>query len=231
MTEPTGQLTIPLNLKALHRLEDFEPGANDELLARIREQAGGAGLPGLWIWGSPGSGRSHLLQGACQSVQDRGGRASYLPLTQLRHEPEVLDGLVADLIAVDDVETWLGLRELEIALMGLYQMQIDRRRALLLAAGQSASRLTFQLADLGSRFRSLPSFVVASPDDAGLRRILTAKAHHRGLVLSEGVLDYWMHRGPRSLPRLLEQLALLDARALAEQRRITVPLIKSVLGL
>ena len=40
-----------------------------------------------------------------------------------------------------------------------------------------------------------------------------------------------LHRAPRVLPALLGQLAVLDARALVEQRRITVPLIKAELGL
>jgi DnaA family protein len=231
MTEPHTQLVIPLALHTLHRLEDFDPGANGELLARVRELGAGGGAPGLWLWGGPGSGRSHLLQGACHATEDRGGRARYLPLDRLPRDPEVLEGEPAELLALDDVDGWLGERELEVALMGLYQAQLDERRALLLAAGRSAARLVFQLPDLASRFRALPSFAVAPPDDAGLRRILKAKARARGLVLADGVLDDWLHRAPRSLPVLLEQLAGLDARALAEQRRITVPLIKAELGL
>lgn len=230
MTEPHTQLVIPLALPALHRLEDFDPGANGELLARIRELPAGGGAPGLWLWGAPGSGRSHLLQGACHAAGDRGGRARYLPLGRLPRDPEVLEGQPADLVALDDVDGWLGERELEVALMGLYQAQLDGG-TLLLAAGRSAARLSFCLPDLESRFRSLPSFVVAPPDDGGLRRILKAKARERGLALADGVLDYWLHRAPRSLPVLLGQLTVLDARALAEQRRITVPLIKAELRL
>lgn len=230
MTEPHPQLTIELTLPALHRLEDFDVGANGELLARVRELAAGAATPGLWLWGPAGSGRSHVLQGACHATEVRGGRARYLPLTRLPRDPDVLDG-PAELVAVDDVDAWLGDRELEIGLMGLYQTQFDARRALLLSARCATADVAFALADLESRLRSLPSFAMAPPDDAGLRRILTAKARERGLVLSAGVLDYWLHRGPRTLPALLAQLAVLDARALAEQRRITVPFIKAELEL
>ncbi|MGE0624712.1 MAG: DnaA regulatory inactivator Hda [Pseudomonadales bacterium] len=230
MTEAHPQLTIPLKVPTLNRLEDFDTGANAELLTRIRELAAGAATPGLWLWGPAGSGRSHLLQGACQATQARGGHARYLPLAGLPRNPELLEG-TADLVAVDDVDTWLGERELEIGLMGLYQTQLDARRALLLSAGRGPAGLPFALADLESRCRALPSFAVAPPDDAGLRRILTVKARERGLVLSDGVLDYWLHRGPRSLPALLAQLTVLDDRALAEQRRITVPFVKAELAL
>ncbi|HEY5647688.1 MAG TPA: hypothetical protein VIS76_17190 [Pseudomonadales bacterium] len=231
MSDRRSQLTIVLAVHALHRLEDFDVGANAELLARIRELAAGGGAPGLWVWGPSGCGRTHLLEGACHAAEQRGGGARYLPLAELPRDPDVLEGQVAGLVAVDDVDEWLGDPDLEAALMALYQGQLDGRRALLLSAKQRASGLTFRLPDLASRFRSLPGFAVAPPDDGGLRRILTAKAHARGLSLSDEVLDYWLHRAPRTLPGLLGQLAVLDARALVEQRRITVPLIKAELGL
>ena len=231
MNEPSAQLTLPMAQHALHRLDTFDPGANGELVARLGDLAHGGGLPGLWIWGAPGSGRSHLLQGACHAASSRGGRVRYLPLASLPPDPEVLDGIEADLVALDDVDVWLGSRELETALMGLYQVQHEARQPLLVSAGSSAGRCDYALPDLGSRLRSLPGMEVLPPDDAGLRRILTVRARLQGLTLTAGVLDYWLHRAPRVLPVLLEQLTRLDARALAEQRRITVPLIKEVLGL
>ena len=72
---------------------------------------------------------------------------------------------------------------------------------------------------------------MTAPDDEGLRAILSAAAHRRGLELTEAVLDYWLHRAVRSLPALLAQLERLDAQALVEQRAITIPLIKEVLEL
>lgn len=191
----------------------------------------GSADPGLWLAGEPGCGRSHLLEAACQAAEQAGRSALYLPLNELPGTAEVLDSLAADLLAIDDLDLWIGQRELETALMGLYQDQLQRGGQFLVSAACTAQQQTFSLPDLASRCRALPGFRVRPPDDQGLRRILTATAHAQGLVLADSVLDYWLHRAPRALPGLLAQLQVLDECALAEQRRVTIPLIKEVLGL
>ncbi len=229
--EQHPQRTIPLQQQAVQRLDNFHVGRNIELADRVRALAAGGAGPGLWLWGEPGCGRSHLLQAACHAAEEQGRPAAYLPLARLPRDPAVLEGLAGRLVALDDVDAWLGEREAEAALMALYQAQLQAGRGLLMSAAGSAQRLSFALADLASRCRALPGFRVAPPDDEGLKRILAHHAHRQGLVLSDDVLDYWLHRAPRSLPVLLRQLALLDGRSLAEQRRITIPLIKDVLAL
>ena len=129
------------------------------------------------------------------------------------------------------MEVWLGERELEAALMALYQNQLQIGGQLLVSSRQTALRAEFVLPDLASRFRALPGYRVLAPDDEGLREILYAAAHRQGLTLTDPVLDYWLHRAVRSLPELLTQLKVLDERALSEQRAITIPLIKEVLSL
>ena len=225
------QLTIPLHQQALHRLQNFHVGDNVELVGRITRLDRGDDGPGLAIWGEPGSGRTHLLQAACHFAEEQGRKALYLPLALLPRDAAVLEGLTGGLLAVDDLDAWLGERELEAALMALYQEQIQTGGALLVSAAESTQRLTFRLPDLASRIRALPGFQLKPPDDDGLKRILADRALRQGLTLSAGVLDFWLHRAPRSLPVLLAQLEMLDAQALAEQRRVTIPLIKEVLGL
>lgn len=236
MSERRVQLTIPLQQRVLNRFDNFYAGTNAELISRLRALARQApdrprGELGLWLSGEPGSGRSHLLEATCQDVEQSGRRALYVPLRELPREPRVLESLRADLIALDDVHAWLGERQLEAMLMGLYQGQLQTGGSLLISGAGTAQQARFVLADLASRFRALAGFRVQPPDDAGLRSILTDAAHRQGLVLTEGVLDYWLHRAVRSLPALLDQLRLLDERALSEQRRVTIPLIKEVLGL
>lgn len=231
MTERRRQLTIDLHQQDLHQLDNFDAGGNGELVEAIRGLAAGARTPGLLVWGPGGCGRSHLLQAACHAAEAGGRRSLYLPLALLPRDPEVLENLGAGLVALDDVDAWLGTRSLEAALMGLYQRQFDSQRAVLVSAGAPAQRLAFALPDLASRLRALPGFSVRPPDDSGLRRILVAAAHRQGLILADPVLDFWLSRAPRSLPGLLAQLRALERRSLAEQRRITIPLVKEVLAL
>lgn len=231
MSERRVQLTIPLDQRVLNRFENFHTGANAELTSRLNDLASNGGELGLWLSGDSGSGRSHLLEATCQAAEQSGRRAIYVPLMELPRDPQVLESLAGDLIALDDVDAWLGERELEAALMALYQGQLQTGSQLLMSSARTAQQEVFSLADLASRLRALAGYRVQPPDDEGLRSILTEAALRQGLVLTRSVLDYWLHRAARSLPELLGQLKVLDERALAEQRRVTIPLIKEVLAL
>ena len=66
------QLALGISPPPQPTLENFVPGANGELLARLREfQAGKFADSVLYLWGEDGSGKSHLLQACtCPGVAD-----------------------------------------------------------------------------------------------------------------------------------------------------------------
>lgn len=58
----TRQLALPILRAPEPTLDNFVPGSNAELLERLRELAAGHGVEAvIYLWGAPGSGRSHLL--------------------------------------------------------------------------------------------------------------------------------------------------------------------------
>jgi DnaA family protein len=61
------------------------------------------------------------------------------------------------------------------------------------------------------------------------RAVLRQAADSRGVMLSDDVLDYMLHRFSRDLGSLMELLVQLDGYALQTQRAITIPLIRSML--
>jgi DnaA family protein len=61
------------------------------------------------------------------------------------------------------------------------------------------------------------------------RAVLRQAADARGVMLSDDVLDYMLHRFSRDLGSLMELLTQLDGYALQTQRAITIPLIRSML--
>ena len=59
------QLALGISPPPQPTLENFVPGANAELLARLREfRSGHSAEAILYLWGEPGSGKTHLLR-AC----------------------------------------------------------------------------------------------------------------------------------------------------------------------
>jgi len=76
----TRQLALPLSAPPAPTLENFVPGSNGELLERLRELAAGRCCETVvYLWGAPGSGRSHLLA------------ASARPGVRVADDVEVLD--------------------------------------------------------------------------------------------------------------------------------------------
>ncbi|MEQ8859254.1 MAG: DnaA/Hda family protein [Pseudomonadales bacterium] len=224
-----AQLALRFPLTSRYHFDTFEVGSNAELVRRVLAVVDEPGFQGCFIDGPPGVGRTHLLQAACHRFADPGG-AIYLPLREVT--PALLEGLSSrGLVALDDLDAWLGDDAAEAALVALYQGLLGNAGRLLVSARAPARELGFRFADLASRLRGLPAYHLQGLDDAGKRRVLARLAAARGLALTPAVLDFWLARSARDLAHLLEEFERLDRAAMAEQRRITVPLIKNVLGL
>ncbi|MEC9192394.1 MAG: DnaA regulatory inactivator Hda, partial [Pseudomonadota bacterium] len=69
-----------------------------------------------------------------------------------------------------------------------------------------------------------------SADDGFKKQILQYRANLRGISLSDQVCDYILQRSERSLAGLIAVLERLDSESLQRQRRLTVPLVKDVMG-
>ena len=234
MTERGVQLTLEFPLSAWSRFDTFVTGRNGDLIRRLEVFAAQTTFGGCLVYGPAGGGRTHLLQAVCHrhGAGAAGGGAIYLPLADPAVRPDALDGLEnLDLVALDDVDHWLGGAEAERALLALYQGLEARDGRLLLSAAEPAVRLAFAFADLASRLRALPGYQVHTLPDADKAEVLKRLAGERGLKLSKAVLTFWLSRSRRNLTSLVDQLDRLDSAAMAEQRRVTVPLVKRVLGL
>jgi DnaA family protein len=91
--------------------------------------------------------------------------------------------------------------------------------------------MELQLPDLKSRLSWGPVFHLIALDDETKLAALKARAGKRGLELKDGAARYLLNNWRRDIGSLLEALERLDHASLAAQRRVTVPFIKTVLGL
>jgi DnaA family protein len=73
-------------------------------------------------------------------------------------------------------------------------------------------------------------FEVQELGDEAKAAALVARAARRGIELRDEVLQFILARNTRSMHDLALLLDRLDHSALAEQRRVTVPFVKSVMG-
>lgn len=230
MTGASTQLTLPFPLNERCVFANFVTGPNAELMERLQRIASVGQFSSTWLWG--GTGKSHLLQGTCQNHAEQGGAVAYLPLAETDGHIESLRGFGRySLVAVDDLDVWLGDERLESELLTLYQDLYASGGNLLLASTSAPQETTFALPDLASRFRSSNCHCIQALADDDKAEVLRLHGAARGLLLAEPVLNFWLNRSARSLKELLAQLDRVDGAAMVSQRRVTVPLLKKVLGL
>lgn len=87
-----------------------------------------------------------------------------------------------------------------------------------------------KLADLSSRLRAAQLVELGEPDDELLRKVLFKLFSDRQLPVDPGVIDYLVVRMERSLDAAYRIVAQLDARGLAQKRKITRILAGEVLA-
>ena len=68
-------------------------------------------------------------------------------------------------------------------------------------------------------------------DDDQKQAALQFRARARELELNDEVAAYIIQRLPRDMNELFWQLNRLDHASLAEQRKLTIPFVKKILGL
>ncbi len=187
--------------------------------------------PVLFLVGGAGVGKTHLLQAACAAAASAGRRAALLPLAQhATLDPAVIDGWETfDLVCIDDVGAVAGDDAWERALFGLYNALRARGGRWLAAGTDVPGALRFKLADLASRLAAGPVFVLQPLDDDGRVAALALRAHQRGFELPEEVARYLLKRASRDMNTLYSVLDELDRASLSQQRKVTIPLLKTIL--
>jgi DnaA family protein len=186
----------------------------------------------IYLWGAGGSGRSHLLQALCHRYAESGASALYLPLLS-RHDfaPQILEHSHAlSVICVDDLDAVATDSVWQEAMFHCFNEAAESNVLFVVTASRAPRNLDLSLADLRSRMQKGLIFQLQAADDGFKKQILQHRANLRGISLSDQVCDYILQRADRSLAGLIAVLERLDSESFQRQRRLTVPLVKDVMG-
>jgi DnaA family protein len=229
------QLPLGIKLRDEATFASYYPGPNATVLAATRAFASlQSAVPEccLFLWGTEGTGRTHLLQAACHALADEGGLAMYLPLDELADEgPLLLEGMESvDLLCLDKLEAVVGRPDWEEALFHLYNRLREQGGRLLVAAAAAPRALGLKLPDLESRLGWGLVFQLQPLDDEGKQEVLKLRAAQRGLQLGDDVARYILSRGARGMGELFAALEALDQASLRDQHRLTIPFVKREMG-
>lgn len=195
---------LPLGISAAPEpaFDNFVAGRNAEALARVRDLAEGALREHIvYVWGEPGSGRTHLLRAAA--------------------------GRNASLVVVDDVQLLdaAGQHALFIAI----NEARDAGPGVLAAGDKAPAQLALR-EDLRTRLAWGLVYQLLPLGDDDKARHLKALAATRGLQLSDDIVGYLLTRLPRDMRSLQSIMEVLDRYSLMRKRPLTLPLVREALA-
>jgi DnaA family protein len=215
------QLPLPIVAAPTVAFDTFVAGANAAALQHLQQLDSGS--PPVFLWGPPGSGKTHLLRALAQQCQQRGERVGWFdpsarPPWSL--EPDCSLLLLDGCDAYDDAQ-----QRSAFALL----IQAQSQRVAWVAAARVPPVDLNVREDLRTRLGWGPVFALRCLPEEQARAVLRRESDRRGIFLSDEVMDYLLTRFSRDLSHLMTLLDRLDGFALAEHRSVSVPLLKKML--
>ena len=235
------QLPLSIGLRDDCRFDNYFIADNREAVAALQQHsqeppsAGSGSDPAIYVWGSAGTGKTHLLHAACHQASNHATAVAYLPLAQASMQTDQLDPAMLEglehlaLICIDDIQAIAGQPQWETALFHLYnRIHSGSTGARCIIAGNSSPHgMGLHMPDLISRLCWGQVLHLNVLDDEAVIAALQLRARHRGLELPEEVARFLWRHYPRDMTSLFALLERLDRDSLAAQRKLTIPFVKT----
>jgi len=213
---------IPLDLHRIEApsLENFVAGHNGEVLAWLRALREGIPLAGarfIYLWGAPGSGKTHLLKslvGEHALLGPAAPGAAFVLAEGVR------------LVAIDDCEQ-LDAERQQRAFQLLNHAQAHPGITVLAAGGQPPLALGVR-DDLRTRLGSGLVHRLHLLGDDEKAAVLGRLAAERGVAISADVVPWLIAHTSRDIRALLRLFDAIDRHAFERKRAITLPLVREL---
>ena len=209
--------TLQLRPKEQFTYERYRVGLNHQVFDRLSSSQN------LWLFGLPSIGKTHLAHALVGSSKNA------ILVDDPTYNLLGLEGF--SLVVFDDVEHWIGERDVEAQLVGLYEQLAVADGRIVVTSRIGVNETEFALADLESRMRLFSRYELQPLPSEERIELFCDLAADRGIEVSRVVIDYLQTRIGRSQDDLLRALEVLDDESIVKQRRITIPFIKQALQL
>ncbi|MEJ8820920.1 DnaA regulatory inactivator Hda [Variovorax humicola] len=222
------QLALDIGLATGPTLAGFFAGPNEAAVRHLQvwvgegAQAVHSPVP-TYLWGDGGSGKTHLLESVSAALHAQGGTVGWLH-AGLTEPPDFDERWIA--VLMDDVHLYSAVQQ--HAAFNWFVNAQSLQRGVVAAGALPPADLPLR-EDLRTRLGWGHVFQLHLLGETERRAVLRQAADARGVMLSDDVLDYMLHRFSRDLGSLMELLNQLDGFALRTQRAITIPLIRAML--
>ena len=228
----TEQIPIQFELKAEQSFASFYSACHQQIIQHLTNTANGEGDRQIYLWGTEGLGKTHLLQACCQQAYQQQRSAFYLALEKDQlPSTAVLEGLESlDIVCIDNIENCAGNSAWELALFNFYNLNRENDRQLIISAHCPPNFLPLALADLKTRMSWGLTLKLQELSDSERIAAFTCKARHLGLDITPQVGSFLNKQYARDLPALWALLPKIERSTLIAKRKLSLPFLKQIMA-
>ena len=186
----------------------------------------------LVIFGLSKVGKSFLLQSLCNYFSRSNKSSLYLPLKELNnYKTGLLDDLEKlDLVCIDDLQLIAGDNKWETAIFNLINNCLISNCRIVFCSNINPSLISFELDDLFSRIQKINRMEVHPVKSDNLIEAVRFFADLRSINIGDKEVTYLINHSKRNMGDLVTHINQLDKLSMQLKRKITIPLIKKVIG-
>jgi len=229
------QYSLDIALPKFATFETFIDTSDSQLLSVLKQlaQESLSEPRQYFLWGSSCTGKTHLLQAICNHQANTQQNAIYLPMKELVGQQATIlnDMQQLDVLCIDDLDVVLGDKEWDRQLFLLINELRANNKSIVMTASQNPHDAMVSFPDLASRLVWGSVYKLNLLEDDEKSRAIQEHAKVRGLEVSDEVCSFLLKRFPRDLNKLIGLLDKLDKESLVQQKKVTVPFVKSVLNI
>ncbi|MCH9753810.1 MAG: hypothetical protein K0T99_02785 [Alphaproteobacteria bacterium] len=173
------------------------------------------------VFGEESSGKTHLSQ-----IWAKKSGAVLVSKKDISDAQYMDDSRTAYIL--EDLESFLSH---EVQLFYFVNHIINSKKFLFITSNASISKIPFCLEDLKSRLESVLAIEIKKPDESMIGQILVKYFSDRQIAVTPSVIKYLVVRVDFSYKEILRVVDKLDKASLVAKTNISIPFIKSILGL
>ena len=138
----------------------------------------------------------------------------------------VSSALSQERLIIEDVEENTDERLLFL----LFNEFKNNNKYLIFSSTQDSSRISFQLHDLLSRFKSILNLEISNPSDTLLCSVLMKQLSEKQIIIKKELITHTIKRIERSYDSVNKFAAMIDEESLKNKKKIDLKLINLVLS-